>query len=1387
MSEERFYDVAVVGMAGRFAGADDLAAFWDNLRRGVDALSTFADEELEAEGVPRELLELPGYVRRRGVLRGAERFDAALFDFNPREARLLDPQQRVFLETAWEALEDAGCDPARFEGSVGVYAGTSQSTWFLSRLLDNPEVARTAGPLEVRLGNDKDFLSTQASYRLNLRGPSVNVSTACSTSLVAVHLACQGLLNRECDLALAGGVSITFPQRSGYVFQEGSILSADGLCRAFDAAASGTVGGDGAGLVALKRLEGALRDGDRVRAVIRGSAINNDGATKIGYTAPSVDGQSAVIAEAQSMAGVEPGSVSYVETHGSATPMGDLVEIRALTRAFRAGTERKGFCAVGSVKTNVGHCDSAAGIAGLIKTVLALENRLIPPSLHVEQPHPEIGFEETPFFVASKAIDWNADGEPRRAGVSSFGIGGTNAHVVLEEAPEPEPSESIRPWQVLTLSAASPAALDEAADRLADHLKAHPEISLPDAAWTLQTGRRALRHRRALVCRDVQGERQALEALAGRERLLDGDAIAGRPVAFLFPGLGDHYPGMAQGLYDSEPVFRQVIDQGSEIVSLPLSRGGWTRADRERGPGGEGLNLRSMLGRAAQPSNTAQDQPAVFLVEMALARLWEFWGVRPSAALGYSLGEYSAACLAGVFSFEDGLRLVAERARLLDALPPGAMLAVPLPEDRLDLTEGLAVAAVNTSDLCVVAGPVEAVDALAARLGAKGVACRRLPTSHAFHSPAMAPAAEDLRRLLSTIELRPPAIPWVSNVTGTWIAEADAVDPEYWVRHLLGTVRFVEGLRTLCQEPSPVLLEVGPGHGLSTLALQQSAGRIAIPTLRPVYDPKPDDEFLAGALARLWLTGAEIDWQGVHAGERLRKTALPTYPFQRQRYAFDPPHRARVEETAPPVRERASGTEPQAGVEAGIAAIWRDILQVERIGRHDSFFELGGHSLLAPRVLDRLTRSFGVDLPLARLLEAPTVAQVARAVETLRQGGTLEEETPDLEADVQLDPSIRPESTDLGDLSDPRAVVLTGATGFLGAFLLRELLARTRATVHCLVRAGSAREARERLLDNLSSLHLGDLPAERTVAVPGDLAEPRWGLDERDFRALAETAEAVHHCGAWVNFTYPYRTLKAANVGGTVEALRLAALGRAKPVHFVSTLAVFGAGSFTEDGTGLEDSPLRDSRNLGGGYPQTKWVAEKILGLARERGLRSAVYRPGLVSGDSRTGVGNLRDLMWAFLKGCVQMGAAPDLSFPFDPVPADWLARAVVHLSRRRASLDRAFHFFHPSPIPWREVFRFARAQGWPLELLPGAEWDRRLSGSLESNALAPFRTLLREGLLAADLQETGSPFRFDARHVRASGVEPPPALDGELLARYFSWFVECGFLPAPAEEILL
>jgi phthiocerol/phenolphthiocerol synthesis type-I polyketide synthase E len=1433
-------DIAVVGLAGRFPRARNVRELWDNLKAGVESISSMTDEELAAAGVGVAEMRDPNYVRARGIVDDSELFDASLFGFSPREARIMDPQQRVFLECAWEALDAAACDPERFAGSIGVYAGTSQSSYAFSNLLTNPEAIRGVGSLELHLGNDKDFLAALLSYRLNLQGPSITVSTACSTSLVAVHLACQALLNRECDLALAGGVSIRVPQKIGYRWEPGGIASADGHCRAFDAAATGSVAGNGAGIVALKRLDDALADGSLIHAVIRGSAVNNDGSLKIGFTAPSVEGQAAVITEAQAAAGVDPESISYVEAHGSGTRLGDPVEVRALTRAFRAGTEKTGFCALGSIKSNIGHLDAAAGVTGLIKTVLALEHRTIPPSLHYERANPEAPFEDTPFFVADRAIPWPSNGgEPRRAGVNSFGMGGTNAHVVLEEAPERRLSGPSRPWQVLVLSAASAEALESVTDRLADHLESSPEDVLADVAYTAQTGRRALRHRRALVCRDREDAVAALESRDAKRLLTSGQSAAGRPVAFLLPGVGDHYPGMARGLYEAEEIFHQEIDRCARVLRPLLGLDLREVLFTGGGEGGGGLDLRRMLGRegsreaAGALDRTAVLQPAVFAVEYALAKLWESWGVAPRAMLGYSLGEYVAACLAGVFSLEDALRVVAERARLLDELPPGAMLSVPLAEERVVglLGDRLSLAAVNAAELCVVAGPVDAVEELMSRLAAEGIAHRRLPTSHAFHSAMVTPAAERFARFLAGVEMRPPRVPFVTNVTGTWITETEATDPAHWVRHMSGTVRFAEGLRNLWSGPAPALLEVGPGQGLSTLALQQGAeaqGRAVIPSLRPVYDRQPDLAWLLGAAARLWLAGVDIDWQAFHGGERRNRVELPAYPFQRQRYWVEPlrPETrglevegrslggpAELEPMRPPATSggaveisrhprpdlRNAYVAPRTPIEVALAHLWQDLLGVEPIGAHDSFFDLGGHSLLAPRLLLRVQRLFGVDVPLAELLAAPTVAELAESVERQppaevgRLAGGIEPEILDLRAEAVLDPGIRPESATLGDLSDPAEVMLTGVTGFLGGFLLRELAGQTRARIHCLVRGASAEEGWKRIRENLAGLRI-EVPDDRIVPVLGDLALPRWGLSEEAFRALAERVEAVYHCGAWVNFTYPYRSLKPANVLGTEEALRLAAQGRAKPLHFVSTLAVFG--SLGETGIGLEDSALEDPEGLHGGYPQSKWVAEKLVALGRERGLAVTVHRPGAIAGDARLGVGNPRDLVWSFLKGCLEMQAAPEVEALFDPIPVDYLARAVVHLSRRRESLGQAFHYFNRHPIPWREVFLLARSLGYPVRLLPPAEWHRELAAAVEApadNALTPFWPMLRGGPEAAGDGEPAGPAaprpagpRFDDRNtvqgLAGSGIVCPPA-DRALFEVYFAHFLASGFLPPPVE----
>ncbi len=871
--------VAVVGMAGRFPGAADLEEFWRNLREGRESIRVFTEEELAAAGVDPRTLARPDYVKARGMLDGIELFDAPFFDLTPREAELTDPQHRLFLECAWHALEDAGCDPSRFPGAIGVYAGVSANLYLLRNVLASPEAFQAGGGDQVMLGGDKDFLATRVSYKLDLRGPSFTVQTACSTSLVAVHLACRALLGHECEVALAGGVSATVPQTAGYVYREGGIASLDGHCRAFDAQAQGTVGGSGVGAVVLKRLSDAVAAGDPIRAVIRGTAINNDGSHKVGYTAPSVEGQAAVIAAAQAVAGISPDDIGYVEAHGTGTPLGDPIEIAALARAFRAGTARAGYCALGSVKTNVGHLDAAAGIAGLIKTVLVLERGEIPPSLWFREPNPRIDFAASPFFVNAGLREWRRGEAPRRAGLSSFGIGGTNAHAVLEEAPEPAPSGPARPWQLAVLSARSEAALEAATDNLARHLREHPEIPFADAAWTLQTGRRALPRRRIVVARDAAG---AAAALAERdpERVLSRVAGSGRrPVVFLFPGQGTQYAGMGRDLYEAEPAFRSALDACAGLLVPHL----------------DGLDLRRALypepgeeeGADRRLQETALAQPALFAVEYALAQVWMEWGVRPEAMLGHSLGEYVAACLAGVLSLEDALALVAVRGRLMQALPRGAMLAVPRSEEQVIpwLEGGLALAAVNAPSLCVVAGPEAEVEALRARLAESGVEGRRLRTSHAFHSAAMDPVLEPLAERMGTLRLSPPRIPYLSNLTGTWIRASEATDPAYWARHLRQPVRFAAAVAELLGEPGRVLLEVGPGRALSSLARRQAGpATVLLGSLGQLGDGGADHELLLGSLGRLWQEGADVDWEGFHRHERRRRVSLPLYPFERHRY-----------------------------------------------------------------------------------------------------------------------------------------------------------------------------------------------------------------------------------------------------------------------------------------------------------------------------------------------------------------------------------------------------------------------------------------------------------------------------------------------------------------------
>ncbi len=779
--------VAVVGMAGRFPGAPDVETLWRNLCGGVESIRRFSREEAAAAGVPAERLDDPAWVRAGGVLDDPARFDAALFGISPREAEVTDPQHRLQLETAWAALEDAGRGPGTTEGRVAVFAGAGQPLYLLHHV--HPRLGRAGDFAEayaLALGNDKDFLATRISYRLNLTGPSLAVGTACSTSLVAVCLAASALAVGDCDLALAGGVALRLPQEAGYPYQEDGILSPDGHCRPFDAAARGTVPGSGAGMVVLKRLEDALADGDPVRAVLRGWATNNDGGGKAGYTAPRVEGQEEVIREALALAGVAPATVGYVEAHGTATPLGDPIEVAALRRAFAAEAAGGGgpTCALGSIKGNLGHLDAAAGVAGLIKAVLAVERGVIPPSLHFAAPNPRLGLEGSPFAVAAERREWRPEGRPRRAGVSSFGIGGTNAHVVLEEPPAlPERPAAAGP-HLLLVSAATEEALEASCRRLAERLEAAPELDLDDAAHTLQAGRRPLALCRAVV---AAGHAEAAALLRGEGpgfrvdgRAAAHDAAARHSVAFLFPGQGAQHPGMGAGLYARQPVFRRAVDRCAELLAPHLAGHpgvdlAWALPPRRPAPGEEAE-------AAARLADTALAQPALFAVCWALAELWESWGVTAEAMLGHSIGEYVAACRAGVFSLEDALAVVAARGLLMADLPRGAMLAVPLSEEELAarlaaVSPELAVAAVNAPRLCVASGPAAAIDELAARLAADGVEARRLHTSHAFHSPLVAAAVEPFRQRVAGVALAPPQRPFLSNLTGTWIPPEDAPHP----------------------------------------------------------------------------------------------------------------------------------------------------------------------------------------------------------------------------------------------------------------------------------------------------------------------------------------------------------------------------------------------------------------------------------------------------------------------------------------------------------------------------------------------------------------------------------------------------------------------------------
>ncbi|HEB56032.1 MAG TPA: SDR family NAD(P)-dependent oxidoreductase, partial [Gammaproteobacteria bacterium] len=880
-------DIAIIGMSGRFPGARDVAEFWHNLCQGTESLTIFSQDEIDAylnamdyagAGLAEKQSNNPNYIRAGFVLDDIDMFDASFFGYNPSEAELIDPQHRIFLETAWQAFEDAGYDPAECDCPVGVFAGTSMSQYYTVNIFSNREIYYSERDLTALIGNEVDYLPTRVSYKLNLRGPSMSVQSACSSSMVAIHLACRSLLNHECDMALAGGSFVQVPQTKGYMYREGGLLSRDGHCRVFDAGASGTVfSNGGVGGVVLKRLGDAINDGDHIYAVVKGTAVDNDGSEKPAMTAPTVKGQMSVIKSALQVAGIEPHQISYVEAHGTGTLLGDPIEVSSLTHVFRETTDTRIFCGIGSLKTNVGHLDRVAGVAGFIKAAMALEHKQIPPSLNFDVPNPRIDFDNSPFYVNTELRPWDTDRLPRRVGVNSFGVGGTNAHAILEEAPSLPAADPGRQWQLLSVSARTPQALDAATGNLIDYLQNNPDRNLADIAYTLHCGRRDFSHRRIVAAENIK---QAIELLSSDspKQLITGsrDRID-RELTFMFSGQGSQYVNMGLELYQNEASFRQHMDACAELLQTYI-----------------GCDILEILYPASGTEQQATEklkqtsitQPALFMIEYSLASLLMSWGIQPRAMIGHSIGEYIAACLAGVFDLESALRLVAKRGELMQQMPPGDMLAVYLPEQKLlpMLGSELSLAAINAPDSCVVSGEKDAIDNLELALSAN-ISCQRLHTSHAFHSLMMEPILEPFIEVVKQIKLQPPQLPYLSNLTGTWITAEQATDPQYWADHLRNAVRFADGINTLVEDGDRLLLEVGPSHVLSSLARQSLAdsNSIVLPTMHHPKEPQPAQGYLLQAIGRLWIAGGEIDWNAFYP-ERRHRLSMPTYPFERMRY-----------------------------------------------------------------------------------------------------------------------------------------------------------------------------------------------------------------------------------------------------------------------------------------------------------------------------------------------------------------------------------------------------------------------------------------------------------------------------------------------------------------------
>ncbi|MDT0346928.1 type I polyketide synthase [Streptomyces litchfieldiae] len=1407
--------IAIIGIGCRLpGGADSPEEFWRLLRDGDDTVSRFPAERGDAEALFDPAPDTPGraYCVEGSFIDDAASFDASLFGISPGDAVGMDPQHRMALEVSWEALERAGIPPDNLESSsTGVFLGASTSDYVRMR----QQLSDVTDVDPYQLFGEPAFLAGRISYQYGLRGPSHVVDTACSSSLMATHLACRSLRDRECDLALAGGVNLMLTPYGFVLVSKAGAISPDGRCKTFDASANGYGRGEGAVILVLKRLSDAQAAGDNVIAVIRGSAVNHDGRSS-GLSVPSGTAQQEVIRAALADAGVTPDRVGYVEAHGTGTVLGDPIELRALEAVMGAGRSVDDPLWVGSVKTNVGHLEAAAGVTGLLKAALVLQHREIPPNQHLTTPNPNIEWDRMHLAVPTEAVDWPSGEDGNCAGVSSFGASGTNVHMVLGSPParkaRPEPD---RPHELLLLSGKSEAALRGQAGRWADWLANRDDVPFRSLCRAAAVGRAHLPHRLAVVAGSPEQLRERLAAFTAHGRppgLVSGRAAPGRKsrVAFLFPGQGSQYPDMGRGLHETEPVFRAALDRCDEALRPLLER-----------------PLLSVLYGDAEAQalldRTEYTQPALFAVEYALAELWRSWGVQPGAVMGHSVGEFVAACVAGVLAPEDAARLVAARARLMQSLPePGAMISVPLSEEEASaeaaaVSNLVSVASVNSERDTVLSGAEDAITEIAARLAARNVEAKRLRVSHAFHSPLVEPALAEFRAVAASVEYAVPRLTLISNVTGEPVGLDTLADPDYWCRHARQAVRFRDGMRALADAGFTTFLETGPGRTLLGLGSACLPGddRAWIASMRR---SAADGEQIRAALGELFVRGAPVDTTRLYPEEPSVPVDLPTYAFQRERYWFAERQPIALGEVADggPRQEPAGGSggvsgdaellglvmetapEGRAGLVAGhlrevlAGALWTP---ADEIAPDTDLLGLGMDSLMAMQVVAACKNTFGVTASLPDLFEQPTVsawaAHIVRLLESehgLAGAGGAEQsaaradwtDPARLRAEAFLPEEIRPGTPSRETWDDPEEVLLTGATGFVGAHLLHELLRSTRAQVHCLVRCVDEAEGMTRLRRNLEAyLPWQEGDESRISVIPGDLAKPLLGMSEAAFDTLAYRVDAIYHNGATVNFVHTYRQLYAANVGGTQEILRLACRGPLTPVNHVSTFAIWG---IPDDLTThfSETDGLERAGRLVNGYVQSKYVAEHVVLEARERGIPVNVYRLGQVTGDTEAGVCLTNSFTCAVIKGCAEMGTAPYLDMLVEMIPADYAVRALVHISRTTQGFGDSFHLVNPARMSFNDMIGHMRRRGWPIEQIPGEDFVTKLRDDIGNGRDNPLHVLIDTMAHIVRAGEDSMSYGVDelAAALDGSRIVCPP-LDGDLLDIYLDWMVRTGFLP--------